>query len=222
METIKNIGVHHFAGNLTLPQLNASHKARWPDLPSELRPDLWVGYNFVIWKDGTWTQTRYIGEETAAQVGHNFDTVSMCMAGNFTAGIELPTEAQKKTLKWLILSVQQGNPVSVGLAVKQGTVLQIDPKNVFPHRVLQPNHTECYGSALSDDWAEKLAFPDVVVPPPVTHATDPVSPQSAPTGEKVNLMIAIIRQLIALYQELAKKQQGLGGLHTCQDSDVRG
>ena len=41
---IKNIGVHHFAGNLTLDQLNAEHKARWEDMPSELRPDLYVGY----------------------------------------------------------------------------------------------------------------------------------------------------------------------------------
>lgn len=221
---IKNIGVHHFAGNLTLDQLNAEHKARWEDMPSELRPDLYVGYNFVIWKDGSYTQCRYIGEETCAQKGHNFDTVSICLAGNFTRGIELPTEQQKNTLAFLAKAILDKNTHSYGLEVKQGTVINIKPENIFPHRILQPNHTECYGSALSDSWAREVIFKG--------SQTSINTPQYAPQGEQISKKMEIIRKLIALYQEqLAQlKRQGLGRifgkkyntLASCLDADVRG
>lgn len=223
MAKINYIGVHHFAGNLTLKQVNDEHHNRWPELPSELRPDLWVGYNFIVWKDGTWTQCRFIGEETAAQKGHNFDTVSICLAGNFTRGIELPTDAQKTALKWLILSVIGGNPGGLGLAVKAGTTVDVKPENILPHRVLQPNHTECYGNALTDDWAQKVAFPiSAPVTPPV-HITNPASPQSVPNGEEITR----IRQLIArLMRQLSFMQSqrlgGISGFLPCLHADVRG
>ena len=164
MATISYIGIHHFGGQLTLKQLNALHKSEWPDMPSELRPDLYVGYNIVIWKDGSWLQARYIGEETCAQKGHNKDTVSICLAGNFTKGKDRPTLAQQDTLKAFCIALISKSPQTYGFAVKPGTVINIPPTNIFPHRLLQPNHTECYGSGLSDTWARDLVTKPIVNP----------------------------------------------------------
>ena len=65
----------------------------------------YVGYNGFIDTDGTFTQTRLIGEETAAIVGHNCDrpttcdTVSFC--GAFNGDKEVLNQAQRKPLKKL-------------------------------------------------------------------------------------------------------------------------
>lgn len=157
---INNICVHHQAGTLTFKQVNDEHKKRWPEAPSELLPNTWIGYNFIINKDGSWKQFRYIGEETCAQKGHNTDTVSICLQGNFTKGVELPTKAQKEKLIWFIHGLVEGKAETMGFAVKNGTVIDIPNTNIFPHRVMQPNHTECFGNALSDDWARLLAYPN--------------------------------------------------------------
>jgi len=59
-----------------------------------------VGYNWFCDVDGTLTQTRAVGEKTAAQLGHNWDTESICLAGDFN--IDYPTKAQEKVLaKWI-------------------------------------------------------------------------------------------------------------------------
>jgi len=198
---IKNIAVHHTAGNFdTLHSINMSHKQRWIDLPSEMRPDLWIGYNIIIWKNGDWTQCRFIGEETAAQKGHNKDTASICLAGNFSTG--LPTDAQKNTLRTLALNIIEQNAYM--LSVKRGTVLNIPPQNIFPHRVLQKT-TECFGKNLADDWALKTVYPLKEKEVPF------VQPQNI-YGERMN----ILRKLIVLYQQLLaqmvqKKSQGCTG-----------
>ena len=60
----------------------------------------WVGYNWFCDVDGTLTQTRLVGERTAAQQRHNLDSDSICLAGDFN--IDLPTEAQIKVLRrWI-------------------------------------------------------------------------------------------------------------------------
>jgi len=198
---ITNIAVHHTAGNFdTLHSINMSHKQRWIDLPSEMRPDLWIGYNIVIWKNGDWTQCRFIGEETAAQKGHNKDTVSICLAGNFSTG--LPTDAQKDTLRVLALNIIEQNAYM--LKVKKGTTISIPKQNIFPHRGLQLT-TECYGNLLPDDWARKTVYP-----PKKTEV--PFIPLQNKDGEKMELL----RQLIVLYQQMIaqmmqKKRQGCTG-----------
>ncbi len=179
---IQNIGVHHFAGVLSLAELNRTHKAEWPDLPSKLRPDLYVGYNIVIWQDGTYLQTRYLGEETAAQKGHNFDTVSISLCGNFS--INQPTYAQKQTLAFLAGHICEGKAQEIGLKILPGTTINVPRTNIFPHRVLQPNHTECYGSLLSDAWARELVYPPVQVSPaaPIVFATSTPIEDTGPQG----------------------------------------
>lgn len=106
---MKYIALHHTADPSLSPQLykvNRFHKNKdwgggWKqEKPSEL--GWYVGYNFFCERNGNWTQTRRIGEETIANRGHNCtsgiigegdcDTISFCMAGDFRT--QKPTELQ--------------------------------------------------------------------------------------------------------------------------------
>lgn len=166
MSTIYNIALHNFGGlannpkastqSLTKSQIEKAHFERFK-MPSELNNSA-IGYNIIVWPDGMWTQHRYVGEETMAQKYHNFDTLSICMAGNFTKGVDAPSLNQIKTVQQIIDAAFDGTLGEMGLFVKPGTELKFSPHRVFPHRVLQPNHTECYGNALSDDWCKRFAI----------------------------------------------------------------
>lgn len=163
METITKLCVHHSGGlgtdnnakssNLTISEINLAHKARDFNL-SEM--GYYVGYNAVVGPDGTMTQTRFIGEETCAAVGSNFDTVHICLLGNFNKGIETPTVSQQMKLRSVLEALIDGAPDRVGLKVKPGTTLNMSFGAIYPHRVLQPNHTDCYGTGLTDTWARDL------------------------------------------------------------------
>lgn len=147
----KYLAVHNAGGlgndarastlHLTAAQINNAHQHRF-NMFSSLA--WWGGYNFFIDKDGLITQFRAIGEETAAQRGHNFggETISICLAGNFTSGVDAPTQAQIDSLKKLYANFPQ-----------------IQPQNILPHRLLQSG-TSCYGSGLPDDWARKILTED--------------------------------------------------------------
>jgi len=162
MRTITSICIHHSGGlgnnyNAMTQHLNAqdidnAHKERW-GMKSSL--GYFGGYNFFIDKNGKYTQFRAIGEETMAQVGHNFDSVSICLAGNFTKGVDTPTPAQIETLKFIMFSLLEKKHT---FSVFEDTVLDIPWRNVYPHRVLQPNHTECFGNSLPDDWGKKFVI----------------------------------------------------------------
>lgn len=152
-ENIKYCVGHHAGGyyndpnastqHETAEDIDSWHKIRWPNFKSSL--GYWGGYNFYIEKLGKIIQFRAIGEETAAQLGHNKDSVSICLAGNFTKGIDMLTPEQIKSLKELI-----------DWLIDMGIKLQ----DIVPHRFLQM--TECYGSALSDDWARNLGKEKVI------------------------------------------------------------
>ncbi len=170
METIRYIGVHHSgplssndpnssSAGLSLRDINLAHQQRWPDFKSAL--GYWVGYNILIFPDGTFAQTRLIGEETAAQVGHNFDTLAICMVGNYHqkadgTSVDKMTDQTIATLKKIMTAAFNGNLQSLGIQVKPGTKFDLALSRILPHRILQPDHTECYGSSLSDTWAREL------------------------------------------------------------------
>jgi len=145
---IKYLTVHHTGGvednkyastqHHTAEDINTWHKLRWPDFKSEL--GWYGGYNFFIDKNGLVTQFRRVGEETAANKGHNLDAVSICLAGNFTKMVDEPTEQQTVKLKELLTYFY-----------KSGIIKW---ENIIPHRALQ--YTECYGNGLSDTWARDL------------------------------------------------------------------
>lgn len=163
---ITKIGTHHFgptspdnplssSKNLTEAQIESAHKARTFN-KSNLG---WhIGYNVIIWRDGSWKQYRELGEQTAAATGSNFNTFHICMAGNFTLGVESPTVEQIKSLTTIIRALIENNPQSIGIKVAIGQTYSFSAYEIYPHRVLQPNHTSCHGTCLGDNYGRVIAF----------------------------------------------------------------
>lgn len=175
MAKIKYLAVHHSGGTLanpyfssqsmTLAELERAHRARWPDFESSL--GFYTGYNIVVFADGSWVQARKFGEETAAQKGHNFDTISICLMGNFSidpktgSAVDKPTDAQLRAYRKLAKAIYQKTfeVDEKKLSVVPGTEVDIPLQNVVPHRMLQL--TECYGFLLPDHWARNLLIEDL-------------------------------------------------------------
>lgn len=119
----------------------------------------YTGYNIILPPEGPWVQTRALGEMTCAAVGHNFDTVHIAFLGNFTKQqnglpIELPTSTQK--LDFIDICMRLLRKDYSKFVVKPGTEFDLHVSRILPHRILQPNHTSCYGDFLSDTWARDL------------------------------------------------------------------
>lgn len=136
MENVpRQIIVHHTAAVAPVPQfdaINEWHKAREFPLSSL---GYYVGYHYVIEKDGTTRQARKDDEGGAHAIGANFNSIGICLVGDFD--IELPTEAQIIALGALIESKQHEHSLPVDA--------------VYPHRHV--SNTGCFGSRLPDDWA---------------------------------------------------------------------
>lgn len=207
MVNIKNIAIHHFgapennlsykASVLQEADINILHKNRWPDFPSKLSGSF-IGYNFIIWPDGTLKQYRYIGEETAAQYGHNKDTISICLAGNFTKGAELPTFEQKMKLKQVISALLDlstiHNPLNFQLLMP--FVLDLSKDRIKPHRFYQSN-TACYGNALGDNWAEQLISQNMA------------QNNNENTVNELKEKLSLLQRLLALYQRMLELKSKL-------------
>ena len=118
---MKRIVVHHSASTLAVQfdSINQWHKDKWNSI-SEL--GFYGGYNYLIEKDGTLKQYRIEGEETIAQRGYNFDSLSVCLAGNFERGIETPTQAQIASLKAFLS--------------EKMALYGLTPQDIVPHRYL--------------------------------------------------------------------------------------
>jgi hypothetical protein len=211
MALITRIGVHNSgslgndpyskSGHLTVEQINNAHKARDFNL-SEM--GYYVGYTFLLFPDGTLKQTRLVGEQTCAAKGANFDTVHICMLGNFNRGSgEQPTQAQKEKLVWLIKGLEKGDLMSMGIKMAKGLSYTFSRERVYPHRVLQPNHTDCYGNSLSDTWIKELVQGE----PLVTNDIEDLKKE----------LLLLIERLRALYKKRILGQQIL----SCSDVEVR-
>lgn len=154
---IKYIALHHFGGTIvnrwtktqhfTEQHIENAHSSRW-DFPSQLNGSN-IGYNIIVYPNGEWKQYRYVGEETAAQVGYNHNTLSICIAGNFTTHhgepVESPTPAQVNTLTALLTYAYITYKIPLG--------------NIRAHRDFPHSYTECYGASLSGNWARNLLVP---------------------------------------------------------------
>lgn len=113
----------------TVKDIDSWHRARWPEFRSSL--GYFVGYHYVITKDGKVTQTRLDNEEGAHVIGMNTKSIGVCFAGNFD--VTLPTEAQMQS--WYKL---------------YGDLLKKYPNiPTSPHRKYA-NKT-CHGKRLKDD-----------------------------------------------------------------------
>lgn len=148
MNTPRLLIVHHSGGsdanplqdssNYTVAQCNEDHRLR--EFPvSSL--GYYVGYQYVITKNGLVTQCRVDTEEGAHTIGHNFDSIGIMLCGNFDA--TLPTDSQIAALKQLLQAKM--------------TQWDIPATSIFPHRKFAIK--TCYGRKLADDWAQKLVSP---------------------------------------------------------------
>ena len=132
--------VHHSADIDARDQadrINNYHKSRGFPLSSL---GVYVGYHFLINHDGEVTRTRNDDEEGAHCKGYNFDSLGICLEGDFN--IELPTKLQEQALGMLLAE-----------KVKE---YNIKASMIVPHR--QFAATSCYGTNLPDDWAMKCYF----------------------------------------------------------------
>lgn len=173
MSTIKNIAVHHSGGlgsdqfastrHLTFNSIENAHAGRrdWFGYHAHLSSlGYHVGYNFVYDpKTREFTQARAIGEETLAQVGYNFNTISICIIGNYMRkpltqeSVDPMTLQMEADIAHFIRDLINGNKRSY--IVAEGTQLSLSESRVYAHRVLQPT-TNCYGTFLLDNWARDL------------------------------------------------------------------
>ena len=130
--------VHHSAFDQDadqLMQINQWHKDR--DFPLSQR-GFYVGYHYVINHDGQITQTRELDEVGAHTRGFNFESIGICLEGDFTK--KAPSDAQKASLGELLLMLVNR--------------LKVDPSDIKPHRTF--GNTSCYGDFLSDSWAQDI------------------------------------------------------------------
>ena len=117
--------------------INEYHKQKW-NMISSL--GFYGGYNYHISSNGSVRKYRKVGEETIAQVGYNFDGISICLDGNFD--VEYPTQNQKDALGNLLVELVEEYGIS--------------PNNIKPHRAVA-NKT-CPGMNLPNNWGCNLYF----------------------------------------------------------------
>jgi hypothetical protein len=185
---MKYIATHNTGGtsdpfastqNVTLSQVDSYHKSRGFNRSSL---GYHVGYNFFLPPNGPIVQTRAIGEMTCAAVGHNYDTVHVCFAGNFTRkpdGLPVDTITAQQKLDFLNIVMQLLRKDYRNIAILPSTQLSMDLSltRILPHRALQKT-TECHGSFYPDTF-----FRDFVV-------------------QRVRGEIDILFKLVAAYQQL--------------------
>jgi N-acetyl-anhydromuramyl-L-alanine amidase AmpD len=132
------IVIHHTAAVAPVPQFDAIndwHKARGFTLSSL---GYYVGYHYVIEKDGTVRKAREDNEIGCHAIGANHNSIGICLVGDFDS--DLPTDAQIVALGALIETKQHEH------------CLPIDA--VYPHRHVST--TGCYGKRLPDDWGRQV------------------------------------------------------------------
>ena len=102
--TPQKVIVHHSGVSSSSPQLYAINRyhANHPDLGPFPKSVLgwYVGYHWIIERDGTKTKTRDDYEDGVHTIGWNNKSIAICLAGNFD--IEAPTVQQLATLRDLI------------------------------------------------------------------------------------------------------------------------
>lgn len=140
MNVPNKIIVHHTAATAPIPQfdaINQWHKER-DFLLSEL--GFYVGYHYVIEKDGELRTAKREYEEGCHTIGQNLQSIGICLVGNFD--LELPTQAQYGTLGDMLVSIC-------------GRYM-LDPGEIYPHRAFAQK--DCYGTNLGNDWARAVYF----------------------------------------------------------------
>ncbi len=126
---------HHSANDSSEPQfmqINDWHKDR--DFPLSSM-GFYVGYHYVIEKDGTIKQARKETEIGAHDQGENINSIGICLAGNFN--LKVPTLEQEISIARLIKEIRGRHNIPI--------------TRIEPHRY--DDDTDCPGKLLKDNWA---------------------------------------------------------------------
>ena len=125
---------HHSAADTPDPQfhaINGWHKDRGFPISSL---GFYVGYHYVIEKDGTVARARTDQEIGAHDTGENIDSLGICLVGNFS--VSVPTVQQAFAFANLLRQLMMAHVISINA--------------IEPHR--RDDKTECPGTLMPDNW----------------------------------------------------------------------
>lgn len=128
---------HHSADDYQgkqLAKIDAYHKSR--GFPRSNR-GYYVGYHYLIERNGEVVQTRDDTEVGAHDQGENHNSIGICLAGNFNK--QMPSEAQIKAAAQLIKHIRKQWDIPI--------------TRIEPHR--WDDNTDCPGLLLPDNWLIK-------------------------------------------------------------------
>lgn len=232
MSRITHVAVHHAGGlgddnfastrHLTVRHIDRAHKQRW-NFAAKYIPNSYSGYTFIYDpKDRSVTQTRAIGEETAAVRGYNFSTISIAIIGNYNKRPvgspggpvdpmtpEIVDDIAKLIHELLRLesnfSDQPHPRGAMGYIVAPGTQLDLSTSRIHPHRFFSSTH--CYGTALDDNIIRDRVLetkPNAITP--TTEITE--------IQERIRILSALVQLYARLVDLMTKKgiqtRHGLG------------
>ena len=227
MSLISNIAIHHGGGiqrdpyastrHLTAQDISRYHRSKddWGEYPSRFIDDealRYMGYNAAYdWKNRGFYQGRAIGEMTIAQKGHNYDTFSLLVIGNYTRQpIGTPTKPvdpftadMLEDITKYLYDLINGN--KRGLIVAPNTTINLSISRVNPHRFYQP-YTECYGTFFADDYFRKKL---IAYKPAQTNEKG----QVLTLQERLKIQQEILRiyfMILDLYRKQLAQSQSLG------------
>ncbi len=126
---------------------NNYHKEKW-NFKSSL--GFYLGYHYEIAANGTIRQARAENEPGAHTIGHNDDSIGICIDGEFDT--ELPTLEQVKSLTKLLLELKGCYPSA----------------KIAYHR--QFANKTCPGKLIADNWANNLILNNNTMINPVEGA----------------------------------------------------
>lgn len=98
----------------------------------------WIGYHWLIERDGTMFQARREDEIGAHDTGENSNSIGICLAGNFN--YQTPTEAQTAAVARLVSDIRKRWNIPI--------------TRIEPHR--WDDVTDCPGKLLPDNWLARV------------------------------------------------------------------
>ncbi len=125
---------HHSDDPATYPQfvkINNYHQTR--AFPKSSM-GYYVGYHYLVERDGTVKQARKENEIGAHDTGENLNSIGICLAGAFSS--HTPTEEQTAAAARLLGEIRKRWNIPI--------------TRIEPHR--WDDATECPGRLLADDW----------------------------------------------------------------------
>ena len=139
--------IHHTGGTEADPladtshhtfiDVNQWHKQRWGYQNSLGH---FIGYHYFIEKSGKTVLGTPENEEGMHTKGKNFESIGICLAGNFDRLDSYPTKEQKTALKVLLGRLM--------------AKYNITANYIYPHREFSSK--SCPGKNISDGWTRRL------------------------------------------------------------------